>query len=113
MVSIGRRPTARRAVALMGSLGVVFNQPGIEIGLQLINAGVEGGAKGGSKELIQHREIEALDKAIGTRRAYLGAPMLNVIEVQVEFERMGFPATELAAIVGQESTDPPQASRSW
>ena len=54
----------------MGPLGVVVDQPRIEIGLQLLDRLVELAAKDGAEELIQHCAVEALDEAVGLRPAH-------------------------------------------
>ena len=66
---------------------------------------VECRSEGDAKELIQSRAVEALDEAVGLRRAHLSAAVLDVIESQVEFIRMSVGTTELTPIVGQDGLE--------
>jgi hypothetical protein len=55
-------------------------QPGIEVGLERLDALVEPRAQAGPEELLQNRAIEALDEAVGARRADPGLTVLDVVE---------------------------------
>ena len=44
---------------------VVVVQPGVEVGLQRLDAFVELAVHGGPEELLQHGAVEALDEAVG------------------------------------------------
>jgi hypothetical protein len=61
------RPSALVAVSEMRSFGVVVVEPDIEVGLQRLDAGVEGLAHLRPDELVEHRAVEPLDKAVGLR----------------------------------------------
>lgn len=82
--SLDRAP-AHVAIALMGTLGIVLDQPPIEVGLEGFNRFIERRPKRNPKELIQSGAVEALDEAVGLRLADLSAAMRDVIERQVEF----------------------------
>lgn len=96
------RALATVAIAAMGALGIVVDEPGIKIGLEVFRTGIEVLAQGDLEELRPDRAVEALDEAIGLGAAHLGATVLHVVERQIEFEGMGVRATELAAVVGQD-----------
>ena len=49
----------------MGSQLVVLSPPGVEVGLQLLDAGVDLAAKRDHVELVEHGPVETLDDAIG------------------------------------------------
>jgi hypothetical protein len=99
------RATAHVSISLVRTLRVVVDQPGIEVRLELLHALVELGAKGDAEELVQDRAVEALHEAVGLRLANSGAPMLDVIQGQVQLIRMGLRAAEYAAGVPQDSRD--------
>lgn len=70
----------------MGALGVVVNEPAVQIRLQRINGLVEGFPQGGLEELLFDRAVEAFDEAIGLPRPDLGAPLLDRVEREIELE---------------------------
>ena len=82
-------------------MGVVVDEPLVEIVLQGLDALVEGLAHLEAEELVEHRAVEALDETIGLRRLHFGATMLDAIEVEIEFVRVSIGAAELSAIVGE------------
>ena len=59
---------------------VVVVQPGVEVGLEGLDALVQLAAHGRPEELLQHRAVEALDEAVGARRADPGLPVFDVAE---------------------------------
>ena len=71
------------AVAEVRSLVVVVVEPGVEVGLERLDALIEPATHGGPEELLQYRAVEALDKAVGARRADPGLSVLDVVERQV------------------------------
>jgi hypothetical protein len=94
-VSHGR--AALVAVAEVRALVVVVVQPGVEVGLERLDALVEPAAHGRPEEFLQHRAVEALDEAVGLGRADLGLSVPDVVERQVELVGMALGAAELAA----------------
>ena len=64
------------AIALVGPLGVVVEQPLVEIDLELFDGGIElsaeGAPSGRPEELSLHRAVEAFDEAVGLGPAHLG-----------------------------------------
>ena len=59
---------------------VVVVQPGVEVGLERLDALVELAAHGGAEELLEHGAVEALDEAVGPGRADLRGAVLDVLE---------------------------------
>jgi hypothetical protein len=57
-------------------LGVVVDEPGVEVGLQHLDALVEGLAHLHPEELVKHGPVEALDEAVRLRAADPGAAVL-------------------------------------
>src|SRR5688572_16125108 len=78
------RSTALVAVAEMGSFVVVVVQPGVEVGLEGIDAVVEPAAHRRLEELLEHGAVEALDEAVGLGAADPGLPVLDVVQGQVK-----------------------------
>ena len=68
----------------MRSLGVVVEEPGIEIGLQRLDGLVECLSHLHPEELVEDGAVEALDEAVGLRRADLGSSVLNAVQIEVE-----------------------------
>jgi hypothetical protein len=77
-------PAALVAVAEMGSLVVVVVQPGVEVGLEHLDALVELLVHRRAEELAEHGAVEALDEAVGLGRADPGRAVLDLVERQVE-----------------------------
>src|SRR5438067_10134805 len=75
----------------MWSLFVVPGDPGIEVSLQLFEAGVNAFAERHLIELLQDGFVEALADAVGLRASRLGAAVVDVLHGQVEliFVRLG------------------------
>jgi len=93
------------AVALMGPLCVVVHEPGVEIALQGLSGLVELGAEGVAEELVQHGAIEPFHEAIGLRAPHFRAPMLNVVQLQVDLVGMAVRTAELPPVVGEQRRD--------
>ena len=64
---------------------VIFGNPGIEVGLQLVDCRVEFFSESDSVELVEHGFVEALADAICLRAPGLGARVLDVFDREVEF----------------------------
>lgn len=95
------RPAPHVAVASVRPFVVVVDQPGVELGLQVVEGIEDRVAQAGAEELVEHGAMEALDEAIGLRPAHPGLAVLDVVEREIEFERVGVGTTELTAIIGQ------------
>src|SRR3984893_4575397 len=68
---------------LMWSLLVVPGDPGIEVSLQLLEAGVDAFAERHLIELLQDGFVEALADAVGLRASRLGAAVVDVLNGQI------------------------------
>jgi hypothetical protein len=75
----------------MWSLFAVPGDPGIEVNLQLLEAGVDAFAERHLIELLQDGFVEALADAVGLRASRLGAAVVDVLDGQIElvFMRLG------------------------
>jgi hypothetical protein len=98
-------PSAHVAVFGIGSFDIVVDEPGVEVGLQRLDAGMKCLVYLRSEELVQYGAVEMLDKAVGARRANASLAMLDAGQGEVEFERVGGGAVELATVVGQDGTN--------
>jgi antitoxin PrlF len=70
----------------MRPLGVVVDEPSVQIGLQLLQRRVQLLAKDQLEELTLDRAAEALDKAVGLGATHPGASGLDVVQSQVQLE---------------------------
>ena len=68
----------------MWSTIIVFAQPGIEIGLQLVERVIDPLAERDPVELVQHGAMEAFADAVGLRALGLGAAVIDILDRQVE-----------------------------
>src|SRR5215472_18791200 len=95
------RGLAKAPAALMGSLLVVFGDPHIKVGLQLIDGAIDFFAERHPVELIQDGAMEALADSIGLRALGLGAAVIDVLDREVELVVVAFTAAEFGATIGQ------------
>src|SRR5205823_8653850 len=91
------RGLAEAPAALMGSLLVVFDDPGIEVGLQLVDRAIDLLAERQPVELVEHGSMETLADAVGLRALCLGAAVIDVLDRQVELIFVAFAAAEFRA----------------
>src|SRR5215813_10153827 len=98
------RGLAEAPAALMGTLLIVFGDPGIEIGLQLVDRAVDLLAERNPIELVQDGAMKAFADTIGLRALGLGAAVIDVLDRQVELVFVALGAAELGAAVGQHPT---------
>jgi hypothetical protein len=68
-----KRTASHIAVAQVGTLGVVADQPLVEVRLEGVDSVVEGRTQGLDEEFFRHGALEALDEVVGLRRARAGA----------------------------------------
>ncbi len=106
------RPAALVPVAQMGPLPVVEGQPGIQVPLQRFDALVEPLPGLHPEELFQHRAVEAFHETVRLRTTHLGAPVLDVVELQVRRVRMALHPAKFSSVVGQHRFDPQPMARS-
>ena len=64
----------------MGAVLVVFGDPRIKVGLQLVDRAIDPFAEGNPVELIQDSAMEALADAICLRALGLGAAVIDVLD---------------------------------
>ena len=74
------RGLAEAPAALMGPLLVVFGDPRIKVGLQLVDGAIDLLAKRHPVELIQDGAMKALADAVGLRALGLGAAVIDVLD---------------------------------
>lgn len=86
----------------MWPLGVVVDEPGVEISLECFDAVVEGVAHGHAEELVEDGAVETLDKAVGAGCPHLGTAVLDAGEMEIKFVGMSLGAAELGAIARWE-----------
>ena len=79
---------------------IVLDKPGIEIGLQLVDAAVDIFAERNPIELVQDSAMEALADAVGLRALGLGAAVIDVLDGEVELVFVALGAAELGAAIG-------------
>ena len=90
------------AAALMGALGVVDDEVGVERDLHLLDGLEPGGAAFDTEVLVEQRAMEALDDAVGLRPLHAGLAVLDALELEEQLVGMVVhAASELAAVVGQ------------
>ena len=100
------RGVAEAPAALMRSPMIVLDQPGVEIGLQLLDRAIDLLAERYTVELVEHGAMEALADAVGLRALGLGAAVIDVLDRQVELVFVALVAAELGAAVGQHARQP-------
>lgn len=71
--------------ALMRPDLIELAHPEVEIGLQVLDGGVDFLAEGDAIKLIQHGLMEALDDAVGLRALGLGSGVVDVFDREIEF----------------------------
>ena len=82
---------------------VVFDQPGVEIGLQLVDRVIDLFAERDPVKLIQDGAMEALADAIGLRALSLCAAVIDVLNGEIELVFMALGAAKFSAAIGQHS----------
>ena len=96
--SAGVRP--RHATALVGPLGIVVDEEGVEVLLHGIDALVELLPSHDPEVLVEQGPVQALYEAVGLRPPHLGRAVLDLLELQEQLIRVAIgPATELAAVM--------------
>src|SRR5271165_4135373 len=71
-------------LALMGPGLVELAHPEVEVGLEVVDRGVDLLAEGDAVELVEHGLVEALDDAVGLRAPGLGSGVVDVLDRQIE-----------------------------
>src|ERR1700746_3940024 len=70
--------------SLMGTRLIIFRDPRIQIGLQLVDRTIHLLAEGDTIELVEHGFVEALADAVGLRALGLGARGIDVLDCKIE-----------------------------
>jgi hypothetical protein len=70
----------------------LVDEPGIEIGVQLLNRPVDLFAERDAVELVEQGAMEALADSVGLRAFSLGPGVVDVLDREVELVFMAFPA---------------------
>jgi hypothetical protein len=92
---------------LVGSFGVVADEPVIEDGLHFLDRLEPCPAAFDAEVLVKHGAVEALDDAVGLRAADLGRAVLDLLKLKEELVRMQVgPAAEFPSIVAEHRLDP-------
>lgn len=92
-------------IAPVRALGVVVNQPLVQILLKRLYALVEVFPEGNAEEFVQDRLIEALNKAVGLRRFHFGSAVFNIIQSKVKLKGMILGPAEFPPVVGENGAD--------
>ena len=70
----------------MGPALIVFDQPGIEVGLQLIDRPIDLLAERHPIKLVQDGAMKALADAVGLRVLSLSAGMIDILDRKVKLD---------------------------
>ena len=80
---------------------IVFRDPAIQIGLQLVDRTIHLLSEGDTVELVEHSLVEAFADAVGLRALGFRARMIDILDREVEFVFVSLRvATVLAAAIG-------------
>jgi hypothetical protein len=83
---------------------IVFLDPRIQIGLQLVDRTTHLLAEGDTVELVEHGFVEALADAVGLRALSLGTRMIDVLDREIELILVPLRvAAILAAAIGKHA----------
>jgi hypothetical protein len=77
------RSLAKAPAALMWPLVIVFGDPSIKVGLQLVDRPIDLLAERDPVELVQDSAVEALADTIGLRALGLGAGVIDVLDGEI------------------------------
>ena len=79
---------------------IVFGDPRIKVGLQLVDGAVDLFAECHPVELIQDSAMEALADSIRLRALGLGAAVIDVLDRQIELVFVALGAAKFGAAIG-------------
>src|SRR5580658_3749466 len=85
---------------------VVVDQPGIEIGLQLVDHTIDLFAERDPIELVQDGAVKALADPIRLWALGLGAAVVDVLDREIELVFVALGAAKLGAAIGQDARQP-------
>src|SRR5215471_12835322 len=92
---------AEAPAALMGSLLIIFGDPSIKVGLQLVDRVVDLLAERDPVKLVQDSAMEALADSVRLRALGLCAAVIDVLNREIELVFMALGAAKLGAAIGQ------------
>src|SRR4029434_3188243 len=95
------RGFAETPAPLMRPELIVFGNPGIEVGLQLVDRSVNLLSECQAIELVEYGAMKALADAVGLRALGLGAGVVDVLARQVELVFVAGAAAKFGATIGQ------------
>src|SRR6516162_4532242 len=101
-----QRGLAEAPAALMGALLVVFGDPRIKVGLQLVDGAIDLLAERHPVALIQDGAMKALTGSIGLRALVLNSTVIDVLDREVELIFVALGAAKLGAAIGQQTRQP-------
>src|SRR5215468_5386510 len=90
----------------MWSTIIIFDQPGIEIGLKLVERAIDLLPERDPVELVEHSAMKALADSVRLRALGLGAAVIDVLDREVELVVVAFAAAEFGATVSQHPRQP-------
>ncbi len=82
---------------------IVFDEPGVEVGLQLVNGVIDLLAERDPVELVQDSAMEALADSVRLRALGLGAAVIDVLDREIELVLMTLGAAKFGAAIGQDT----------
>src|SRR5207237_10802204 len=82
---------------------IVFDQPGVEVGLQLVNGVIDLLAERDPVELVQDSAMEALADSVRLWALGLGAAVIEVLDREIELVIVALGAAKLGAAIGQHA----------
>src|SRR5215469_12095406 len=85
---------------------VVFGDPCIKVGLQLVNRAIDFLAERHPVELIQNSAMEALANTVCLWALGLGAAVIDVLNGEVELVFMALGPAKLGAAIGEHARQP-------
>src|SRR5262249_51834611 len=85
---------------------IVVDQPGVEIGLQLVDRVIDLLAERNPVKLVQDGAMKALADAVRLRALGLGAAVIDVLDRKVELIFVALGAAKLGAAVSQHARQP-------
>lgn len=89
----------------MGPLPVRVDKSAIQVRLEGLHQPVEFPQKRLTEELVQDRPVEALYEPVGSGATHPGAPVLGVVERQIELVGVSVAESALPAVVPEDCRD--------
>src|SRR6266568_5697823 len=105
------RRLAEAPASLMWPRLIVFANPQIKIGLELVDRTIHLFAEGDAVELVEHGLVEALADAVGLRALGLGPRMVDVLDGKICPVAWPAPATIIFCSVVMVSSNAPRRAR--